>query len=136
MKALTILQPWAEMIARGVKRVENRTWRTPHRGPIAIHVGKSLIWMDRENAAEWPERYGVALPQAGELTFGAIIAVAELVDCVRVEDLPDDLRGHAWAFGPWCWVLRDVRRVEPVPCMGKQLLWNYPDTIPNCSAAS
>jgi hypothetical protein len=41
MRALTILQPWAEMIARGVKRIENRTWRTSHRGPLTTHAGKS-----------------------------------------------------------------------------------------------
>jgi len=58
MKAITIQQPWAEMIARGLKRVENRTWRTSHRGPLAIHAGKSMATLDRENAAEWPERYG------------------------------------------------------------------------------
>lgn len=29
MKALTILQPWAEMVTRGVKLVENRIWETP-----------------------------------------------------------------------------------------------------------
>jgi hypothetical protein len=106
MRALTILQPWAEMIARGVKRVENRTWRTKYRGPLAIHAGKSMAWMESEDAAAWPERYGVELPRNDELTFGAIIAVAELVDCVRVEDLPAGLSGHPFASGPWgvgCW---------------------------------
>jgi activating signal cointegrator 1 len=123
MKALTILQPWAEMIARGVKRVENRTWRTKYRGPLAIHAGKSLAWMENEDPATWPGRYGVEMPPADELTFGAIIAIAELVDCVRVEDLPADLRGHLFAAGPWCWVLDGARRIEPVPCKGSQLVW-------------
>ncbi len=126
MRALTILQPWAEMIARGVKRVENRTWRTKYRGPLAIHVGKSLTWMESEDRDAWPERYGVDMPRADELTFGAIIAVAELVDCVRVEDLPAGLRGHPFAAGPWCWVLGNVRRVDPVRCKGAQLVWTTP----------
>jgi activating signal cointegrator 1 len=123
MRALTILQPWAEMIARGVKRVENRTWRTKYRGPLAIHVGKSLAWMESEDAGAWPERYGADMPRADELTFGAIIAVAELVDCVRVEDLPAELRGHPFAAGPWCWVLSDARRIEPIACKGAQMVW-------------
>jgi hypothetical protein len=123
MRAVTILQPWAEMIARGVKRVENRTWRTKYRGEIAIHAGKARSCIDAEDPWAWPERYGVALPQAGDLMFGAIIAVAELVDCVRVEDLPAGLRGHAFAAGPWCWVLSGARRIEPIGCKGAQMVW-------------
>ena len=38
MKALTIWQPWASLIARGVKQYETRSWATKYRGPIAIHA--------------------------------------------------------------------------------------------------
>lgn len=123
MRALTIQQPWAEMIARGVKRVENRTWRTRYRGPLAIHVGKSRAWMESEDASAWPVRYGVPMPRLDELAFGAIIAVAELVDCVPVEDLSAELRGHPFASGPWCWVLTNAKRIEPIRCKGAQLVW-------------
>jgi hypothetical protein len=63
------------------------------------------------------------MPRAEELAFGAIIAIADLLDCVRVEDLPEQLRGHPFAEGPWCWVLNGARRIEPVPCKGAQLVW-------------
>lgn len=36
MKALTIWQPWASLIARGVKQYETRSWPTKYRGPIAM----------------------------------------------------------------------------------------------------
>ena len=39
MKALTVRQPWASLIAVGAKRVETRSWPTAYRGPRAIHVG-------------------------------------------------------------------------------------------------
>ncbi len=39
MKALTIRQPWASLIAHGVKTIETRSWKTSYRGPIAIHAG-------------------------------------------------------------------------------------------------
>ena len=42
MKALTITQPWATLIAIGAKRFETRGWSTPYRGPLAIHAGKNL----------------------------------------------------------------------------------------------
>ena len=65
----------------------------------------------------------VIFQRAEELAFGAIIAIAELVDCIRIENLPEELRVHPFAKGPWCWVLNWARRIEPVPCKGAQMLW-------------
>ena len=42
MKALSLWQPWASLIAAGVKKVETRHWPTAYRGPIAIHAAKRL----------------------------------------------------------------------------------------------
>jgi hypothetical protein len=39
MKALTLTQPWATMVAIGAKAIETRSWSTPHRGWLAIHAG-------------------------------------------------------------------------------------------------
>src|ERR1700751_3370272 len=36
---LSIRQPWAELILRGEKTIENRSWRTNHRGTLYIHAG-------------------------------------------------------------------------------------------------
>lgn len=38
MKALSIKQPWASLIAQGIKDIENRTWKTKFRGRIFIHA--------------------------------------------------------------------------------------------------
>jgi activating signal cointegrator 1 len=42
MKAITIIQPWATLIALGEKKFETRSWATKHRGPLAIHAGKKI----------------------------------------------------------------------------------------------
>ena len=42
MKALSVRQPWAELIVAGLKDVENRTWRTDYRGPVLIHAGMKI----------------------------------------------------------------------------------------------
>ncbi len=39
MKATTLWQPWAQLVALGVKTIETRSWRTSYRGPLAIHAG-------------------------------------------------------------------------------------------------
>lgn len=43
MKALTIWQPWASLLACGGKRFETRSWATSYRGPIAIHAATIKI---------------------------------------------------------------------------------------------
>lgn len=113
MKALTICQPYAELIARGVKLIENRTWPTAYRGPLLILAGKSRDWLCEGDDAEFPN-----------MAFGAAVATAVLYDCLPVADLPEYLRGHEHADGPWCWLLRNVRRVpSPIPMRGAQGLW-------------
>ena len=115
MKALTICQPYADMIARGEKIIENRTWPTSYRGPLAIHAGKSKSWMEPEDIAERPS-----------MAFGAIVATAVLLDCQRVERLRSDLASRHDANGPWCWVLGDVKPLDPpVDARGAQGMWDW-----------
>lgn len=124
MKALTIHQPYAELIARGEKRCENRAWSTGFRGDLAIHAGKSDKWL----YGDW-----WAANMRGELVMGAVVAVARVVDCVHVHEIPRlatrrpeiaALVGHEHAEGPVCWVFGRVWRIEPVFCAGAQGLWS------------
>lgn len=119
MKALTICQPYADQIAKGEKIIENRTWATDYRGPLAIHAGKSREWMDDDDLEERPD-----------MVFGAVVATAELRGCIRVEDLPLEFRGRDDANGPWCWILRDVKPVKaPIPACGAQGLWDWDSRV-------
>lgn len=118
MKALTIGQPYAELILRGEKLIENRTWPTNHRGPLLIHAGKSRSWLDPGDEARYPG-----------MVFGAIVGQAMVTACLRVEHLPAGLREHAHAHGPWCWVLQGAYAVDPVPYRGAQGLFEVPDDI-------
>ncbi len=145
MKALTICQPWAHLIAQPdgwehnifgpAKRVENRTWPTPYRGPLAIHAGKGRQHITPEDLAEFPA-----------MAFGALVAVAELVDCVQLlgEDgmqmarrVPEWaqakwpwLAEHMHTEGPWVWILANVRPLAvAVPCRGAQRLWTVPAAL-------
>lgn len=56
MKVLTFKQPWASLIAMGIKDIENRTWKIPekYKGErILIHSsGKSWTWEEFYNYIE------------------------------------------------------------------------------------
>jgi len=130
MRALTIQQPYAELVARGLKRVENRTWQTHYRGELVIHAGASQRWLAEADPLD--------IERAGEdLAFGAIIAVADLVDCLSIRDLTrdqslfkHDLAEHEYATGPWCWVLDNVRRLQrPIIAPGRQSIWTVPPDL-------
>lgn len=130
MKALTICQPYPHLILLGEKPVENRTWPTRYRGPMAIHAGKSRQWLD-------PDDEEAAAAAGAPLVFGAIVAVCTLDDCLRVEDIEagkfderyPQLRTRAHCYGPWCWVLTNVRPLAaPVPWRGAQGLFDVDDT--------
>ena len=42
MKVLTLKQPWATLVAEGIKKYEFRSWKTKYRGKILIHAGSGI----------------------------------------------------------------------------------------------
>lgn len=60
MKVLTLHQPWASLIALGVKTIETRSWSTAYRGPLAIHAGstwpKMMTLPPLVHSGPWEER--------------------------------------------------------------------------------
>ncbi|CQR74146.1 ASCH domain protein [Sporomusa ovata DSM 2662] len=91
MKAITILQPWASLIACGKKQIETRNWATKYRGPIAIHAGARFdrkLWnlslVDPIRNALDDLGYG----NRNDLPLGAVIAIVDLVDCYYIVHHP------------------------------------------------
>ena len=127
VKALTLTQPWASLVALGFKRVETRSWRTSYRGPLAIHAAKSFPASARQFAAE--ERAIGRLP--GRIPRGAIICTVELIDCRPAQDVALEVSGlerHLgdFAWGRWAWLFApDSLRVleEPIASRGALGLW-------------
>lgn len=115
-RVLTVCAPFAHLIVNGRKRIENRPRRTNYRGPVLIHSGKRRSYGGC-SAEHWGELFGV---NARDLTFGAIVGIAVIVDCVPLDRLPASLQNSPHAIGPWCWVMVDpVRFAEPIPLAGK-----------------
>lgn len=88
-KALSIKQPWAYLIAAGIKDIENRTWKCPEK-----YIGQRILI----HASAKPEKIGfemegqatvVEIQRSSALNkceedglFSAIIGSVEIVDCV------------------------------------------------------
>ncbi len=141
MKALTIRQPWASLIAAGVKTIETRSWSTKYRGPLAIHAGKHPVQTNT-----------VGYRWEGNYPLGAVVAtctLAAVVPADRIEwcDEPDFDRVSSWVRvnapgisvsvrraqlpfgdftpGRYAWLLTDITPCDPVPAKGRQGLWDW-----------
>ncbi len=144
MKALSLIQPWASLVAIGAKQIETRSWKTLYRGTLAIHAAKGF-------------------PCHGPEQMGVIVAVCELTAVHRIPlqpqhfarfDVPTQHRlssypvilpplewregfGHSHEFdfgdytaGRFAWILTDVCALkEPIVCKGALGLWDVPANV-------
>lgn len=145
MKAISLWQPWATLMAVHAKRIETRHWPTDFRGDLAIHAAKRKVvseldfyWGDEAfRNALLPETIGVG-SLADALPFGAIVAVVELYGCYPTEHLKSkypDLLLREEHFGDFSesrygWLTRNPRKLKtPVPARGFQSFWDLPSDI-------
>ena len=127
MKALTIKQPWASLIVRGGKDIENRDWGTSMRGIIAIHSSAKLEEREMFSACCFMEGF---IPNFSSQFFredtfpvGLILGTVEIVGCVKASDSP-------WFCGEFGFVLKNaVAFRTPIPCKGKLGFWNVPEEL-------
>lgn len=117
LKALSVRQPWASLLAWGLKPVENRTWSTRFRGPVLIHASKGLTRTEYDNAMDFCiRRCGLGdtheyLLRFEELKRGGIVGVANIVDCVTDHPSPYFVGTHGF-------VMADARELPFTPCRG------------------
>lgn len=139
MKALTIAQPWAQLLVLGVKQYETRTWRTSHRGPLLIHAGRKLTRSQSKLWEEEPLRTllpGLGFARARDLPRGAILGTVEVLDCIDVDALFEDLSEQERALGDfrpgrWAWMVGERHLFEaPLPCRGHRGLFELEPQAP------
>jgi activating signal cointegrator 1 len=138
VRAVTLWQPWASLIALGAKAIETRGWSTSYRGPLLIHASSRVAGRRGSRVAVGPfevERDAAGYLLRGEslawpyrLPLGEAVAVAELVDVLPMVygaepcDVPHlhllhgfghMLLAHQFDGGPGAWNCRD--RSDEVP---------------------
>lgn len=157
MKTLSLLQPWASLVAAGAKRIETRSFRTSYRGPLAIHASKGFPRDAKDlcNAAVVRKALGWSFDYQPTLTFGCIVATCRLVQCLQTEVVVEVAKGNGGTFldfglnewivseqelafgnyepGRWAWLLADIKALPaPVPAKGALGLWEWtpPRAVP------
>lgn len=126
MKVLTIKQPFASLIAEGIKEYEFRTWKTKYRGELLIHAGKSI---DKKAMKKY-EKYNLEYP------IGSIIAKVTVTDCIKIDDNTKKILKEKNIFvyenaiknedgKLYGFKLENVEKINPIKVNGKLGLWDY-----------
>lgn len=135
VKALTLTQPWASLVATGAKQIETRSWSTRYRGPLAIHAARVFPKWARDTCYEdqfFPVlrgRLGTPDFDASDLPLGVVVAVVDLVDVIatnafRQRITPDEAAFGDYSDGRYAWRFENVRRLrDPIGARGFQGLW-------------
>lgn len=141
--ALTLWRPWHFAIlhiTQDPKRVENRPWKpwsSVIGQRIALHAGQ---YFDESVGFDYSDPRAHQAGVVGTAVVRGWIHVSKELLLSLVTDVrhsptltQDEARGHAascWFFGPYGWVLEDVRALsEPIPCRGAQSLWELPQEV-------
>ncbi|MFP3564750.1 ASCH domain-containing protein [Paraburkholderia sp. SIMBA_030] len=127
MKALSIRQPWAWLIANGHKDIENRTWSTRFRGRVLIHAGKGMTNDEYDDALATAMHcgYRAYFPPRGTLERGGIVGVATITDCV-----PPERRSSPWHMGgQFGFQIADAKPLPFVECKGALGFFNVPADV-------
>jgi len=132
MRAITLWQLFATLVAVGAKKIETRGWPTSYRGPLAIHAGTSKRGTSMAgfmvSCREVLKDHG----WEGPLPLGRFVAVCRLVDCLKTESVAgriSKLERSLGDFSPgrFAWVLEDAKRLgRTYEIRGHQGLWNPP----------
>lgn len=135
IKALTLYQPWATLVAIGAKRIETRSWWTAYRGLLAIHASKTFGATNRALCHQEPFRSALlagGVERLSDLPLGAVVAVGRLALCEemttqwlewRLPPEPERSFGY-YAAGRYAWSLSDAEPVAPpIPARGALGLW-------------
>lgn len=121
--ALSIRQPWAELILRNRKKIEIRTWESKYRGKVLLHTGKIIDEISMK-------KYGMT-----NLFCGGLIGIFNLTAIIpfdrsnweewRLHHLSDD----PFREGYYAWIIKDpIRFVKPIEAKGDVGLFQIDDS--------
>jgi hypothetical protein len=124
--SISLKQPWAALVAHGIKSIEVRRWPVNYRGPLLIHAAK----IDDPRPEGW-QFLTKAARETAQLR-GGVIALTELLDCRVYRSLSqfaDDLEKHRNAAnwydpsGMYGFVFGPVTRIPFRPWKGNVRLF-------------
>lgn len=130
-RALTLWEPWATLVASGIKQFETRSWGTSFRGPLIVTAAKCTTKSRAAfHAAMTDEVSGLfAGAERWPVQGPALVGLVDVVGCSEIgRSAPDvselERRLGVWTPGRFAWRLANpVRLPGQFSVTGRQGLW-------------
>lgn len=156
MKALTIPQPRATLLAHGALSLLTFGQSTTYRGRLAIHAGVGLSEYQKTQVGRWPYADPLAkldIRRWQDLDLGCVVGTIELLDCFKIREgtrsythlrgklgcdvlIPpgagNNLYMSNWRLGRWAWIFGDPQSLAAGSAEetgGHPNIWELPKRI-------
>ncbi|MEQ8577588.1 MAG: ASCH domain-containing protein [Balneola sp.] len=129
MKAISLWQPWATLMANNFKTIETRGWKTNYRGDLLICSTKNGLSKKAFN--ETVEHLGM---KELEYPLGQALCVVDLYDVIQTDmlsfyDYFSEEEFGDYSPGRFAWLTDSCRPIKPFQVVGQQGLFNVDDEL-------
>lgn len=126
--AISMMQPWASVVGRAIKTVDNRkSWHTL-RGEILLHAGKGVDPAAPRMIEDACRSLGFDVPDITDTPKGVLLGTITIEKQVGPLLVPP--KDSVWAEGPCCHLISEVRLfAEPIPWRGMSGVFRVPYEI-------
>ena len=134
MKALSIRQPWANLIEQKLKPLEIRSCKTNYRGELLICAGEkvSTIFKIDKSKCEGDKifTYDPADPEfSGYLHYGKALFTCSLEEITPFYIEQEEDAWLKWQPSLFSWHLTNIKPIMPFSFKGKLSFFNVPDEL-------
>lgn len=131
IRAISLWQPWASLIALGYKKYETRSWQTNYRGSLLICSAQKDTKFLRDLTYYLAKKYQLksCCQSWKQYPLGQALAICNLVDCIPitseliVKQSQLELDCGDWRIERYAWKLEHIRAINPFPIKGQQRLF-------------
>ncbi|XP_005393810.1 PREDICTED: activating signal cointegrator 1 [Chinchilla lanigera] len=130
---LSMHQPWASLLVRGIKRVEGRSWYTPHRGRLWIAAtGKKPSPQEiSELQATYRLLRGKDVEFPSDYPSGCLLGCVDLMDCLSQKQFKDQFPDISQeSDSPFVFICKNPQEmIVKFPIKGNPKIWKLDSKI-------
>lgn len=140
MKAISIRNPHANLLVYGPKDIETRNWKTYYRGPILIHVSKTvcydslIIFLEQERFKKLNKAKRLDQPTGVILAKGQLEGIREYTSQEAFDSDYDRhlLNSKHYEVTKFGWIISNIIPfIKPIPYKGRQGLFDADISLDN-----
>ncbi|XP_006770900.1 PREDICTED: activating signal cointegrator 1 [Myotis davidii] len=130
---LSMHQPWASLLVRGIKRVEGRSWYTPHRGRLWIAATAKRPSPQEVSELQTTYRFlrGKDVEFPNDYPSGCLLGCVDLIDCLSQNQFKDQYPDMSQeSDSPFVFICTNPQEmIVKFPIKGNPKIWKLDSKI-------